>query len=462
MRSRRGQIALYLVAIVVAITAIVVMNVSVFLSVRSKNRAMHAGDAAAIAVAKYQGELLNRIGELNVEHLKAAIEGDERKCEELMDKQRRLCFISPLDGIRIGNEAAMRNGVDGHAGDGMAKILREHVLDVRTVYSENVDVFPEPWPGAWSEYADALEALVGSLGDDMVVGPDNAEFADALRSFPLADKMFYEAIAGRDWCWFLFNGEWLFDRDSRSMPRPEMSPQEARDNSEIYPLHLKFEPLPDVADPKMIRLLTELGQCATDELAVASRLLGDPHQQWAFYDEMWHPWREIDPRGEEGFPAMGSVRPEYNVLGCAAICRVETGFTDLVDNRSGVVEWTAAAKPFGVVENLDGDIAPVTALERLVLPAFSDVRLVPVDAVGGADLSSADYDWVVHLKKHLPGYFEYGPHTVGAGCFYCDQLRLWEKSSFRAEGRRWLRHNSGMCIRPAGGWGGSGGAPHGH
>lgn len=462
MRFKRGQIAVCLVAIVVAITIMVVMNVSIFLSVRAKNHAMHAGDAAAIAVAKYQGELLNRIGDINIQHLKAAIEGDEQKCEELMDEQRRLCFIAPLDGLRIGNDAARRNGVDGRAGSGMAKILRRHVLDVRTLYSENTDVFPEPWEGAWLAYADVLESIVGSLGDDMVVGPENAEFADAAQVFPIADKMFYEAIAGRDWCWFLFNGEWLFDCDSRSMPRPEMGLQEIRDNSEIYSLHLKFEPLPDIADPAVIRLLTKLSGCATDELAVASRLLGDTHQQWAFYDEMWRPWHEIDPLGGEGFPVMGTVRPEYDVRGCAAICRVETGFTDLVDNRSVVTEWTAAAKPFGVVENLDGEISTVTALGRLVVPAFFDVRLVPVDSVGGAYLSSADYAWIVHLQEHLPKYFQYGPHNVGADCFYCDQLRLWERTSFRAEGRRWLRHNSGMCVRPAGGWGGRGGATHGH
>ena len=69
MKARRGQIAILLAAALLAVIVLAVMNVSVFLAVRSKNRAMNAGDAAALAVAKYQGELINRIGRLNIEHL---------------------------------------------------------------------------------------------------------------------------------------------------------------------------------------------------------------------------------------------------------------------------------------------------------------------------------------------------------------------------------------------------------
>ena len=73
---------------------------------------MNAGDAAALAVAKYQGELLNRIGALNISHLEAALENDEVKCEELMKEKRETCFLAPLEGIRIGNEAAKSNGIE--------------------------------------------------------------------------------------------------------------------------------------------------------------------------------------------------------------------------------------------------------------------------------------------------------------------------------------------------------------
>lgn len=460
MKARRGQIAIYLVAIVLAIAVLAVMNVSVFLSVRSKNRAMNAGDAAALAVAKHQGELLNKIGADNILHLKAAIAGDEQTCREIMERQKRMCFLGPLEGIRLGNAAARANGVDRDAGGGMAKILRDHVLDIRTVFMQNVDSYPEPWEGAWGEYADSLEAIVGTLGDEMVVGPENVEFVDAWQCFPLVTKMFYEAIAGRNWCWFHFNGTWLFDCDSHNMPRPDFAEPTPNYNSEVYSLHLTFAPLTRLADPEMMQLVMDLAGCTKEELAVASKLLSDPEQVWAFFDDMWHPWHEIDPLN--GFPAAGTVKPEYDVRGCAAICRVENGFADLVEGREGVASWTAAAKPFGTVEDLDGNLAPVTALKRLVTPAFTEVRLVPLDAVGGADLSTADCVWMDHVRDHLPKYLQNGPLAVGINCFYCDQLRLWEGATFRAMGRSWLKFNSGTCRRPLGPGGGTGGTAHGH
>ena len=462
MTARRGQIAIYLVAVVLAVVVLILMNVSVFLAVRSKNRAMNAGDAAALAVAKYQGELLNAIGEDNIRHLKAAIRGDLAECDEIMERQKRMCFLDPLEGLRIGNEAAGANGVDRDAGGNMARILKRHVGEIRGVFMTNPEVYPEPWDGAWGEYADRLELAIANMGGDMIVGPDNVEFADAWMCFPLVDRMFYEAIAGRDWCWFHFNGEWLFDRDSNSMPRPDFEDPAPNFNSEVYSLHLTFGPLPSLNDPMMRQIVMMLTGCTADELKHASTLLGDPSQEWAFFDGMWHRWFEIDPLGGDGFPAAGKVKPEYDVRGCAAICRVENGFEDLVDNRSEVASWTAAAKPFGTVEDLAGETAVVTALARLVTPAFTATRLVPIDSVGGSSLSTADYEWITHVREHLPKYLATGPFLVGAGCFYCEQLRRWESASFRAQGRRWLKLNSGMCMRPGGGPGGVGGAQHGH
>ena len=51
MKARHGQVALYLVAVLVAIAVLVFMNVDVFLAIRAKNHATNAGDAAAIAAA---------------------------------------------------------------------------------------------------------------------------------------------------------------------------------------------------------------------------------------------------------------------------------------------------------------------------------------------------------------------------------------------------------------------------
>ena len=461
MKFRRGQVAIYLVAVVLAITVLAVMNVGVFLSVRSKNRAMNAGDAAALAVAKYQGELLNKIGADNIAHLKAAIAGDKEKCAEIMERQLRTCFLSPMDGLRIGNAAAELNGVDRKAGECMQRILRRHVIDVRTLFANNTDMYPEPWEGAWEEYADKLETIVGMLGDGFIVGPDTIEFADAWRCFPLLDKLFYEAIAGRNWCWFHFNGEWLFDRDSSNMPRPDFNDPEPRYDSEIYPLHVDFRPLRRLYDPDFLLRLAELADCDPEDIASA-KLLSNPNQKWAFYDSEWRHWYEMDPLNGDGLPVVGRVKPQYDVRGCAAVCRVLNSFENIVAGGEGEVSWTAAAKPFGTVENLDGDEEVVTSLRGLIVPAFTDVKLVPVDSVGGMDLATADYEWMTHVREHLPVYLSKGPYATGIDCFYCSQLRKWENPMFRATGKSWLKYNAGSCSRPSGPGNAVGGANHAH
>jgi hypothetical protein len=159
---------------------------------------------------------------------------------------------------------------------------------------------------------------------------------------------------------------------------------------------------------------------------------------------------------------VGKVKDEYNVRGCAAICRVVYKAANLL-NEGGAysAEWAAAAKPFGTVEDFAGRLSPVTALNGFVTSAFTDVRLVPLDAVGGRDLSTADYGWMMHLREHLPLYLNSGPSAL-PGCYYCAQLQAWERESLRAEARRWLKYNSGSCVRTVGGDSYSGGTPHGH
>ena len=460
MRAKRGQIAILLAAALLAVVVIAVMNVSVFLSVRAKNRAMNAGDAAALAVAKYQGELLNRIGRLNIDHIKAVLEGDFEECARIMEEQRRICFLEPMKGLSIGSEAARANGITSDPCGGMRRILNEHVMDVRRLFAIDADLYPPPWEGAWSEYADVLETYVGSLGEGFVAGPENVEFFDAWQCFPLLFKQFYNAIAGRSWCWFHFNGEWLLDRDSSNMPRPDFTAVRRCDNCEIYPLHLEFHAI-DELDDEWCDILSHLAGCNPSEIRDAEIAIAN--QEWAFFDEMWRTWWEMDPYGENRFPVKGAVKEEYDVRGCAAVCRVIGDFKDLVDDTSGMTVWVGAAKPFGTVQNLDGEVAPVTAFRNFVTPAFGDVRLVPMDSVGGADLSTADADWMDHVKNHLPIYFKSGPFAAPSGCWWCAQLRRWDSPMFRSSGKIWLKYNSKSCIRPTSGYDcGAGGTAHGH
>ena len=180
-------------------------------------------------------------------------------------------------------------------------------------------------------------------------------------------------------------------------------------------------------------------------------LLTNGTQKLAFFDSRWNSWKESGFSVDNGFPIVGDVKPEYDVYGCAALCRVIRGGYD----------WTAAAKPFGSVENLEGEQDVVTCLKRLVTAAFSEVRLVPIDSVGGRDLHTADYDWMIHIRDHLPKYFTSGPpHN---GCWYCQQLVCWENLAFRESGKRWLQYHSKECVRPRPGPGNDhGGTSHAH
>lgn len=464
MSLRRGQVAIYLAFVLVAICVLAVMNVGTFLAVRGKNRAMNAGDAAALAVAHYQGELLNGIGAMNVEHLKAALANDEDKCAEIMERQLRMCFLSPVKGIGIGSEAAKRNGAGAYKNDfrddKLKRFLLDHVADIRNVYAHDHFSYPEPWEGAWLEFAAALEL---ELGPRLHAWPENAEFADLRMSFPLADQNFYNAIAGRTWCWFHFNGMWLFSRDTDQMPLPDFTEPATRFNSEIYPLHLKFESLPEVLDGEWVEIVRQVTGCSEEEIA-ASTLVTNASQHWAFYDSRWDRWSTHDgiAFNVDEFPIVGNVKPEYDVLGCAAICRVMSGARDLFasDERSVHIDWVAGAKPFGTVEDLGGDLGPVTALRRFVVPSFETMRLVPIDAVGGRDYHTADAEWMEHLKYHIRS----SPHYTGrsSDCWYCMQLTQWDRPGFRQMGENWLRFHSSECARPTGSGSSRGGTAHGH
>ena len=468
MKARKGQIAIYLAMVLVAICVLAVMNVGIFLVVRAKGRAIAGGDATALAVAKYQGELLNGIGAMNVDHLKAALENDASKCEEIMRRQLRSCFLDPLKGLEIGSKMALENRMGGCKDDQDDKwkmLMRQHVADIRTFYVNNPETFPEPWDGAWNEFATELEL---QLDRRLHAWPANAEFADMWESFPLASPDFYQAIAGRAWCWFKFNGMWLFERDADHMPLPDFTHADTIFNSEIYSLHLTFrEFVPQELDEEWTNVVMRMTGCTEADIA-ASVLITNVTQKWAFYDSRWNSWSAYDGIAfhPDEFPIVGEVKPEYDVLGCASICQVMTGARDLFasDERSNGVVWLAAAKPFGTVEDEEGSLVAVTALKRLVFPAFETVRLVPVDSVGGGYTNTADADWLAHVKYHIPSSPHYNHRTYAeqsaSGCWYCSQLLLWNQPSFRSQGVEWLKKHSSDCVRPVGSGGSRGGTPH--
>lgn len=514
MRARNGQVALYLVMVLVAICIFVVMNVGAYLAVAIKNRTMNAGDSAALAVANAQGRLLNAIGQCNIDHLQAALDNDEDACGKIMENQARLCFLGPLKGfedrlgrvddfIKIGNDYAQKNGI-GTSDEEAFDTLWQHAIDIRTGYAMDVEQFPEPWEGAWGEYATALEI---AIGNGLYASPDNIDFVDAAGGHLLLNYQFYNAIAGWNWCWFHFNAPGLLDsygsfRDWGPLPAADDETRKRRCvNSEIYSLHLEARTgsALQLFGEGLIRNLTG---CSEADIR-NSFVITNQAQVWYCYDrELWRNWWEIDPDGDWNFPVTGKVKPEYDVRGCAACCRVRKDIPDVLglgesrvaadradipeseyvsrktgnlgedaaeyerfeDRGTRVCRWTAAAKPFGTVENEDGDADVVTALGgRLVAPSFSDARLVPWDAVGGRDTERPNLDMVTHIRKHLPKYLDGGGvAALSPGCYYCQQLREWERDSLRKMARDWLRYNSRSCIRATSGGSRRGGTPHGH
>lgn len=470
MKARGGQIVVYLALILVAIAFLVLMNVGTYLGVSTRNKTMNAGDAAALAVANHQGVLINRIGADNIAHLKAALKGDKQECERIVRNQLRTCFLGPLEGLRIGSEFAKKNGMD--ADEEMRNILLDHANDIIDLYLTDSHSFPPPWVvrvdghevSAWEEYAGALRLL---LGTELFAFPDNADFLDSPSGHYLVNRNFYMAIAGRSWCWFKFSAPGLLENYSsfRDWAPLESMDEETRRrksiNSEIYSLNLDLR-IGRAVDLIGVKLIMELTG-ATEEDVRSAALLHDPTSQWFFYDPYeWRKWYEIDPNGESAFPAMGLVRPEYDVRGCAAVCRVMKNFSTLVTEKERKSVWSAAAKPFGTVKSgKDNAQGVVTELGGLVTDAFTDVRLVPIDSVGGGDLSTADPDWMRHIREHLPKYIERGPDKLNR-CWYCAQLVNWERLSFRQSGSTWLKFHGNECVRPSGGTGGHGGSAHGH
>ena len=290
MRRRSGQVALYLVMTLLAVTFLVLMNVGAYLAVTAKNRAMNAGDAAALAVARHQGELINRIGALNVEHLKAALDDDERRCGEIAADQMRICLLEPLDGIGIGNELALRNGAK--ADEGMTELLKQHVIDIRSQYQNNPEMYPEAWEGAWEEYAGRLELSVGA---GVIAGPDNIDFVDAATGHLLLNKLFYHAVGGRNWCWFHFNAPGLLDsysgfRDWAPLPAASDEVRRRRCvNSEVYSLNLdrRVGSARDLLGDELIMKLT--GASLSD--IENSYMITNRTQAWFFYDSTR--WRNV-------------------------------------------------------------------------------------------------------------------------------------------------------------------------
>ena len=459
MRLRSGQVALYLVLVLVAVTVLALGNVGIFLAVRAKNRAMNAGDAAALAAARRQAELLNEIGRLNLRHAEADYVGDWVRSREIVRQQRRIAFLGPLDCVRAANEAALANGAA--ASGEFSRILLAHADDVASKYVQYPELYPEPWEGAWEEYAAELRAVASG---GLAAGPDNAEFLDAVECFPLTSKSFYAMIEGESWCKLVVAGmTGLLEMDLHSLPQPVYGETAAVVNSEICSLHLETRAL--LLDPDELSgfraLLARNGASFPEEEPVDDdRAPDDPSRIYFFYDESsWCAWSPQIARAN--LPLSGTIKPEFDVKGCASVFRVIENVPQLLSGTSRSSYWNAAAKPFGTVE-ASSSRSVVTDPDALgmVLPAFEAVRLVPLALADPGDLSTADAAWLGHVRDHVPRLFTSGAGGLDGSCRYCASLAKWDDPDFRAKAAAWVAANEETCRRGSGGSGPAGGTSY--
>ena len=455
---RRGQVALYLLMVLVAIAVMMFANVNMFLAVRSKNRMMNAVDEAAIAAAKRQGWLINRVGEMNVEHLRAAVLGEPWTDPEGADKSvemRKLVLFGPIDGIAQANEVAAQWGyAEGGPSDALDG-FHDHISEIRN----NPEFYPPGEDNVWGAYADALAR---ALGGNPAVLPAYMEIVNPGATGLFAQRSFYDVLAAKAWCWFTVgNNAALLDMDPTSMQPPEINPVEVPENSEVFSLHLTYggwmdsewadEWRGDGFSAKWTNFVCQVTGLAPEDFSKNSYAASET-ETWAFYDDNWKTWSTtFNP---DNLPLAGHLKPEYDVAGCVAACMM-IGYIPQIAEEDGSEQSkrmlvTADAKPLGFVESVDGGgRVPVTDYGRFVAASrpgeriFTEAQLVLVGTVPRSPGVSMEPHWYEHVKKHSPQHPD-------LSCSYCKLWSEWSQESFRRQIRDWLEANRGSC-RPKGG-----------
>ena len=450
---------IFLILVLVILSFVVLWNFDLHKTLFVKSVAQNAGDAAALMAARWQGISLNLVGDLNLAQAVALGYGDADMVGAVTSMQARLCFVGPMVALTACQQAAKNNGIYSHPG--FTERLREHACMVREDYPLAVGtggelLFPEPYPGCWDEYADMLDAVAG---DGVAAGPDNARYyGDDTGGHMLLTVEFYEAIAGRTWCWFHHNAPGLLE-DYRNFPPSWWPPLPAMPrmdyvNSEIFGLGLTT---------LSGTMSARVGTGALSAIAAARGMDGpgllqgaEVAARWSAYDSgVWTAWEALSVSGPDPFPATGPVKPQYDYAGADAAVRIQAMAQRVTPGVGGTavtntITWTAAAKPFG---SLNGDARPDSC--GIVLPAFREVRLIPVDASSAPAAGGYDLEWREHIEEHLDDYMAHGPSS--SSCWYCRQLLTWENVAFRREGVEWLAVNSHLCTETGGGAGGRGG-----
>lgn len=454
--GKSGQAMIFIIMVLIILAFVALWNFDLHKIIYVKNVSQNAGDASALAAARWQAISLNLIGDLNVMQAVALTQGDTNQASDINELQARLCYVGPMIGFMAAQQAGKNNGIFNN--DRFTARVHEHAVEVLTDYpargADGRMLFPEPYEGAWGEYAAMIEAVAQN---GIAVGPDNARYySDITGGHILLSLDFYDAVAGADWCWFYHHAYDLLKNYVNYQswpPLPEVIPQPDPINSEYFGLGLTKETA--IGDARAVSVINAVRVERGLSADLIDATVGVVSSSWYCYEgSLWGAWDSITPWGPNGFPAAGRVKSQYNYSGADAATRVLAESPRLTPGAgTNKITWTAAAKPFGYLTIGGQAVRPNEV--GLVLPAFRDVRLIPLDASSAPEGGAFNLDWRDHIEGHLPAYVENG--TTVPGCWYCMQLVVWENPVFRQTGIDWISLNSGSCVVTGPGGGRSGG-----
>jgi hypothetical protein len=466
--SRSGQAMIFVIMVVVVLAFVVIWHFDLHKTFFVKVRARDAADAGALAAARWQGETLNLIGELNAIQAALISEGllsgeDEfPEVEALHALRARLNFVGPALGLVAANQAAKNNGIYVHP------VYTSELMDHATRVVEEYPLqFDPPWvnagssQSAWDDYGEML-TTIASHG--IAAMPDNpsmfVDYTDL--NHPLLRVDFYDAVASRNWCWFYFNHMTLLTDYANWQDWPALPAIMTREpiNAEYFSLRLTT-----VNTASTLPVLNPLSplERVQDWASLAEQAAGDTVlEETVLVNAIWHvynpsDWTDWTAFFGDDFPFQTPVRDAYNVLGADAAVRVRGEASRMTPGLpEGRIVRTAAAKPFGLLN----DEERIDAF-GMVLPGFTDTRLIPMDASTAPEGGSRE-GWAEHIQDHLPRYMDSGLSGLEPGCYFCNQLERWEDPAFRQSGIAWLELYSHTCVVSGGGGGGGGGARRGH
>lgn len=492
--TRSGQAMVLIVVVLVALAVIVLWLFNMHHGIHMKGRAQNGGDSAAIAAARWQGITLNLIGDLNLIRALALSTGGSNlpselaSCDEL---QARLCYVGPMLGLLAAQETARANRIPDN--QYFADELRAHAALVRSE-ALTPNLANTSYENCLEEYAGMIEYV---CDQGVPAYPENAQFFGYyMGDHILLNPGFYSAVAFRDWCWFKLGNPGLLESYSGYQdwnPLPDTLDILDTGNCEIFGLGLRPHDYSALEDEDRVSALNDL--ITERDLAYASgansiRTIRNGITnviRWYCYDErIWTEWSQLSQTGAERFPIEGRVREQYNYAGADAAIQISLGYNDPISNRPTLsyteqdklqvrsagassgrhISWTAAAKPFGYLGTSNEPTRP--DVNMLVLPAFHDIRLIPVDASSAPSGGAFNPGWHEHIYMHLPNYLSSGAAGLVAGCEYCDSLARFELPLFRSEGVTWLneRNSSNELVHPCnyshGGGNNYGGTRRGH